>query len=235
MRSFFETECKFKNPFFIGTVEDNNDPTFSYRVKVRIDILHPATIKTENLPWAARVDSAFMGMSDSADLDHKVPEVGSKVLVLCIGNDINSLVYLGCLYKKTPQTPAAGPYLNTYGIYIKNGQFIGIDKVQKLFQMLFEGDVNIDKVTNMTIKVSNAVKIECQNANVKASSVILDTPLTTMTGDLKVNGMIDADGNIKSAAEVSAKSGSVNLSTHTHQYEMGGTAAGPNTTQPGQG
>lgn len=227
MRANIDIDKQFSNPFFIATVEDNNDPTFNYRVKVRIDNLH-TNIETKNLPWAARVDTAFMGMSDTADLDHKIPEVGSKILVLAVGNDINSLLYLGCLYKKTPQTPATEAYLNTYGVYMQNGQFIGIDKIQKLFQMLYEGDVLIDKVLNMTIRISNAVNIECQTANIKAvNSITMDTPNTTITGNLHVNG------NVVSDSEVSAKGGSVNLSTHTHTYSPG--PGGPTPTSPGQG
>ena len=230
MKTKFKSDAQLRNPFFIGTVEDNNDPTFNYRIKVRIPDLHPAAITTQLLPWAARVDTAFMGMSDSGDLDHKIPEVGSKVLILAIGNDINSLLYLGCLYKKTNITPTSESYLNTYGVYRANGQFIGVDKIQKLFQLLFDGDIIIDKIIHMTVKVSNSINIECQTANIKAvNSVTIDTPNATMTGNLHVNG------NIVSDAEVSAKSGIVNLSTHTHMYEMGGTAAGTATTQPGLG
>ena len=78
MRANIDIDKQFSNPFFIATVEDNNDPTFNYRVKVRIDNLH-TNIETKNLPWAARVDTAFMGMSDTADLDHKIPEVGTEL------------------------------------------------------------------------------------------------------------------------------------------------------------
>ncbi len=226
MRANIKVDKEFFNPFFIGTVEDNNDPTFNYRVKVRIEKLHPTTITTEQLPWAARVDTAFMGMSDTGDLDHKIPEIGSKVLILAVGNNINSLLYLGCLYKKTPQTPITEDYLNTYGIYRADGQFIGIDKVKKLFQMLFLGDVNIDKIQNMTIKVASTVNIECQTANITATNV-------NIKGDTAITGKLNVTGNIVSQAEVSAKGGSVNLSTHTHKYSPG--PGGPTPTAPGEG
>lgn len=226
MRANIKVDKEFFNPFFIGTVEDNNDPTFNYRVKVRIEKLHPTTITTEQLPWAARVDTAFMGMSDTGDLDHKIPEIGSKVLILAVGNNINSLLYLGCLYKKTPQTPITEDYLNTYGIYRADGQFIGIDKVKKLFQMLFLGDVNIDKIQNMTIKVASTVNIECQTANITATNV-------NIKGDTAITGKLNVTGDIVSQAEVSAKGGSVNLSTHTHKYSPG--PGGPTPTAPGEG
>lgn len=227
MQNFFRSDNHFENPFFIGTVEDNNDPTFNYRVKVRIETLHPNTITTTQLPWAARVDTAFMGINDDTDLSHKIPEIGSKVLLLAINNNINSLMYLGCLYKKTNNTPTNENYLNSYGIYRKNGQFIGIDKIQKLFQLLFDGSIIIDKIQNMTINVANSVSITCQNATIKATKVTVDAPTTDMTGNLNVAG------NIVSAKEVSANGGAVNLSTHTHQYSPG--PGSPTPTTPGQG
>lgn len=228
MQGFMNINKPLPNPLFIGTVESNNDPEFNYRVKVRIDNIHGSNISSENLPWAAKLDTSFMGMSDSSDLSHAVPEVGSKVLLLAVGNDLNSLLYLGSLYKKSAQTPSGDGYTGTYGIYRAGGQFIGVDKVQKLFQLLFDGDINIDLIKDMTINVSNAVSITCQSANVKASgSVTVDTPTVSMTGNLNVKGNIKADG------EVSAKSGSVNLSTHTHQYNPG--PGGPTPTAPGQG
>lgn len=227
MHNFFKSDDHFENPFFIGTVEDNNDPTFNYRIKVRIEALHPDTITTTQLPWAARVDTAFMGINEDNDLSHKIPEIGSKVLVLAINNNINSLIYLGCLYKKTNNTPTNEDYLNSYGIYRKNGQFIGINKIKKLFQLLFDGSIIIDKIQDMTINVANGVSITCQNATVKATKVTVDAPNTNMTGNLNVAG------NIVSAKEVSAKGGAVNLSTHTHKYNPG--PGGPTPTQPGEG
>lgn len=132
----------FENPFFIGTVEDNKDPTFNYRVKVRIDQVHPNTVSTAELPWAAKVDASFMGMGSSAEI-HAIPEVGSQVLVLAIGNNINSLVYLGCLYKKD-NTPGGDDYINNYGIYTKNGEFIGVEKIKGVFHMIWNGDLTLD-------------------------------------------------------------------------------------------
>lgn len=132
----------FENPFFIGTVEDNKDPTFNYRVKVRIDQVHPNTVSTAELPWAAKVDTSFMGMGSSAEI-HAIPEVGSQVLVLAIGNNINSLIYLGCLYKKD-NTPGGDDYINNYGIYTKNGEFIGVEKIKGVFHMIWNGDLTLD-------------------------------------------------------------------------------------------
>ena len=179
MQSNFTIDDHFENPFFIGTVEDNNDPTFNYRVKVRIDLMHPDTISTDQLPWAAKVDSSFMGM-DSSSLSHSIPEVGSKVLVLAVGSNINSLVYLGCLYKKTDITPSGDDYLNCYGIYDKDGNYIKLDKIQKL---IWEGKINIDKITEMNITVNGNVNLTASALNAEISgAATIKASTTTING-----------------------------------------------------
>lgn len=168
-----EIDNHFENPFFIGTVEDNNDPTFNYRVKVRIAGMHLNTISTAQLPWAAKVDASFMGM-DSSAISHSIPEIGSQVLVLAVGNDINSLVYLGCLYKKTDPTPNGNDYLNTYGIYTKNGEFIGIKKLENIFHMIWNGDLTLD--------VKGKIKIGASAIQSAVLGTDLETLLQSMIG-----------------------------------------------------
>jgi len=132
----------FTNPFTIGTVVNNDDPEKAYRVRVRIPLIHDS-IKDESLPWAARVGPTFLGFGDS-DISHAVPEVGNKVLVLMVGNNPNSLLYLGTLYSKTQVAPSGSEYLNNYGIYTKNGEFIGVEKINNVFHMIWNGNLTFD-------------------------------------------------------------------------------------------
>lgn len=206
----------FENPFFIGTVEDNKDPTFNYRVKVRIEGIHPKEVTTEQLPWAAKVDASFMGM-DSSSISHSIPEVGSKVLLLAIGNNINSLIYLGCLYKKADSTPNGDDYLNCYGIYDKNGNYIKLDKVQKLFELIWSGKINIDKIQEMNITV---------NGNVN-----LTAPTTNIKSNVSIEGTLDVTGLIQGQVDIRAGGGATGLLTHTHA----GVFPGPSSTLPGEG
>ena len=159
----------FNNPFFIGEVVDNNDPKCSYRVKVKIEGLHKG-IPNDKLPWAAKVDSSFLGVKDETAYAHSVPLVGSKVLVLAIANDPNSLVYLGCIYKNVEGlTPSGDEYLQNWGIYGKDNQFVGLDKINKCFKMLMNGDIDIEinQAKNVTVKVKENITVECTNAEVK--------------------------------------------------------------------
>lgn len=132
----------FSNPFSIATVVNNSDPENAYRVQVRIPVLHDS-MPDKILPWAARVGPSFLGFGD-ADIDHAIPENGTKVLVLAVNNNPNSLLYLGSLYSKNSHTPSGGDYLGSYGIYTKNGEFIGVDKIKNVFHMLWNGDLVLD-------------------------------------------------------------------------------------------
>ncbi|MBO4622547.1 MAG: hypothetical protein J5691_01535 [Bacilli bacterium] len=235
MKPFFKTDEHFENPFFIGTVVDNKDPTNNYRVKVRINHLHDTIDKDENLPWAAKVDSSFMGM-DSSSISHSVPEVDSKVLVLAVGDNINSLVYLGCLYKKTDSTPTNDDYLNCYGIYDKNGNYIKLDKIKKLLELIWEGTINIDKVKEMTITVNGNVNLTANSTNITAptnnikGNVNIDGTLD-VTGATTMKSTLDVTGLVTGQADVKAGGGSVGMLTHTHP----GVFPGPSSTGTGQG
>ncbi len=195
-----ESNHNFENPFFVATVVDNNDPTFNYRLKVRIDRLHDAVTKNDELPWAAKLDSSFMGMDSSTSL-HSVPEVGSKVLVMAISNDPNSLLYMGCLYKKSNTTPSGNDYLNCYGIYDKNGNYIKLDKVQKLLELIWQGKININKITEMNITVNG-------NVNLNTDGNIIVNPKGNV--NLKVSGNTKVESNgttdIKSIGPVTVES-----------------------------
>lgn len=196
-----------KNPFYIATVEDNADPNNSYRVKVRIPEVHPESITTEELPWAGKVDMSFMGTGDTQDIHHSIPEVGTQVLVLAIQNNINSLIYLGCLYRKTPQTPEGEQYGGTYGVYRKDGQFIGVDKITSIFKMLFDGDIEVDRVNNIRIKAKNEINIECSMANITAKNDInVKCNNATLTANKDITAeCTTATLNVKETTKVDCK------------------------------
>ena len=240
MKPFFETDNHFENPFFIATVVDNNDPTLNYRVKVRINILHDSIRSDEELPWAAKLDSSFMGMDGTHSL-HSVPEVGSKVLVITVANDPNSLLYMGCLYKKSDSTPNGNDYLNSYGIYNKDGEYIKLDKIQKLLELVWTGKININKINEMNITVTGNVNLTAPLTKVEGNvditgtlhvkdKVTMDDTLdvskaVTMSNTLNVTGLVQGNADIR------AGGGSVGILTHTHP----GVFPGPSSTSTGVG
>lgn len=160
----------FTNPFNVATVVSNNDPENAYRVKVRIDVIHD-NISDDQLPWAARVGPTFLGFG-SSDIDHAIPEVGTKVLTIFIGNDPNSILYLGCLYAKNQNSPSGDNYLNSYGIYTRNGEFVGVEKISGLFHMIWNGDLKFD--------VKGKIKIGSNASEPAVLGTKLETLLNTM-------------------------------------------------------
>lgn len=216
----------FSTSFNVATVVNNNDPENAYRVKVRIDLIHD-NIPDDQLPWAARVGPTFMGFGN-ADIDHAVPEVGTKVLTIFIANDPNSILYLGTLYKNNSATPSGDPYLGSYGIYTQKGEFIGIDKINKTFKMIYEGKIDISKITEATISVNGAIKVKAGNTTLDAATNTINGDVT-INGSLKVSKTIDADDQITSKVEVKAMS--TTLTQHVHK----GVFPGPSDTSPGVG
>jgi len=287
MYSDYAEDENSKNPFFIGTVVDNNDPARSYRVKVRLPKIHQ-NISDADLPWAARVDRAFRGIeSDTPDpnkkesegstggksntqqeskqeekknkgkqppkFDHCVPEVGTKVLVLAIQNDVNSLIYLGALYKKTDYTPTdESKYLKTYGVYSNEEQFIGIDCTNDKdseIKIHFIGNVDVDKVKNISVKAKEDIIVTTEkNITIKttgeANIVILNEKGTVEVNcknlkakasesatidapNIELKGNVHITGLLTVDEDVMANTTS--LKTHVHTSSAPGDPTSPPT------
>lgn len=228
MREFFQQKNDLDNPFFVADVVANNDPTNNYRIKVRIPEIHGSSIKDEQLPWAAKLGSSFLGINGSY-FDHSVPEIGTKVLILAIGNDLNSLVYLGSLYKKTDSTPPGEAYGGSFGIYTAKGEFIGVDKISRTLQLIYEGHINIDRILDATINVKDFINVTCQSATVNATDVTVNASnatinaTTTINGNTTINGDLTVNGN----ESVSGTAHAANYDAHTHTGNLGAPTSPP--------
>ena len=216
MRDFFQQDDTLTNPFFIATVEDNNDPTGNYRVKVRIPQVHHENITTANLPWAAKLGQSFLGSGGSGS-NHCVPEVGSQVLVIAVGNNLNSLIYIGILCHKESVTPSGGSYGGSYGIYMANGQFLGVDKITQTLKMIYQGHIDVDKIIDGKITISDKLDVTCPKLNI--------------TGDVDIKGQLHISGQAVSDTEFKAKG--VTLTGHKHIVPQ--TPSGKQTSYTGQG
>lgn len=221
MRSFLQQDNHLINPFFIGTVEDNKDPENNYRIKVRIEHIHHENITTAQLPWAAKLGSSFLGINGSY-FDHSLPEIGTKVIILAVGNDLNSLVYLGAIYKKTDSTPSGEAYDGSFGIYTAQGEFVGIDKITRTLQLIYEGHINIDRILDATINVKDFINITCQSATINATNATVNAT-TTINGDTTINGQVTINGD----TTISGTMHSANYDAHTHTGNLGNPTSPP--------
>lgn len=76
--------------FIEGTVEDNFDPMNWGRVRVHI-FGRTKGLKTEELPFAR----VTIPLSSSLSISDEVCEIGTRVLMIMINEDFNSIVILG--------------------------------------------------------------------------------------------------------------------------------------------
>lgn len=110
----FEQGVGIRNPlFFVGVIEDNDDPTLLGRVKVRAFSIHGTNeeISTEDLPWA-------MVSHGNYDPNNPLPSLNSFVWGMFLdGRDAQHPVVLGLLPTQFVEPP--NPDVNKYGVIPK--------------------------------------------------------------------------------------------------------------------
>jgi hypothetical protein len=117
----FEQGVGIRNPlFFVGVIEDNDDPTLLGRVKVRAFSIHGTNkeISTEDLPWA-------MVSHGNYDPNNPLPSLNAFVWGMFLdGRDAQHPVVLGLLPTQFVEAP--NPEANGYGVIPKrDGRLLG--------------------------------------------------------------------------------------------------------------
>lgn len=161
-------------------------------------------LRTDWIPWLAA--RAYEGMRAWA-----APEVGEQVVVLSPYGDPSQGIVIGSVFQDAFPPRGNVPEIREFAFgdgtilrYNTNNHLLKIDLSQS----------------------SGNVQIICNTATVTASgSVTLETPTTHATGDLKVDGKIEAGGDITTPAEVMA--GNIGLKTHKHPTAGTGSPSAP--------
>ena len=183
------------NMVMLGVVSELDEA----QARVRVDC---DGMRTDWIPWTER--RAGPGVRTWS-----APEVGEQVVVAAPYGDPTQGVVIGSVFQESHDAPASlkTKHRTEYG----DGTVVEYDRDS----------------TTLTVNVgSGKVIVNCATAQVHASeSVTLDTPTTHATGDLKVDGRIDAGGNITTPAEVTA--GDIGLKTHKHPTAGMGPPSAP--------
>lgn len=152
---------------------------------------------TDWIPW---LDALGPGVRKWA-----APEPGAQVVIACPYGDPAQGVVLGCIPSDDYPSPARKR--SVYRTEYADGTVVEYDRETHAFVM----DVGTGSVT-----------VNCATATVTASdAVVLDTPVTRITGDVEITGKVEAGGNITTPAEV--KAGDIGLKAH-HHTAKGATA-----------
>ncbi len=119
----------------------------------------------------------------------RCPSVGEQFLLISPSGDLVNAIPVVSLYSDDNPTPSSDP--NEIRIRYNEHDYLSVHATDSKLHV---------KINDITQQAEN--------------EILLDTPTTRCTGDLKVDGGIHADKEIKSNVEVTAKS--VKLTAHGH-------------------
>lgn len=186
-------------------------------------------------------DLPVMQRNSFGNKDYQMPDVGEDVLCLFRGNGFEDGVIIGSFYAGEVAPPESNTDRRT--IVFKDGTRVCYDRAAHVLSINIEGtSIVFDRQTG-TITVPSSVTVNCATATVNASgSVKIDTPDTSMTGNLTVEGLITGNGGltVKGGGGVVADcdiklngrmdatddvtAGGISLSSHTHTGVHGETS-----------
>ena len=185
------------NLLMLGVVTELDEA----QARVRVDA---DGMLTDWLPWCER-------RAGAGARTWSAPQPGEQVLLACPYGDPGQAVVVGSIYRDDHPAPADNKAMHR--VVYADGSTVEYD----------------GQTSTLTVSVgTGSVVVNCAKAIVTASeSVTLDTPSVHLTGDMKVDGKLDAGKDISTPAEV--KAGNIGLKAHKH------TAQGPTApTTPAQ-
>jgi phage baseplate assembly protein V len=168
-------------------------------------------LETNWLPW--------LTLAAGKTLTWEPPEEGEQILLVCPGGDPAEGVVLRGLYADDNAPPSNKP--TTHMRLFPDAARIEYDHdSHELVVDLPDGaTVLLSSPGSVTIKTATAT-IEADSATVKADTITLDASSTHCTGDLSVDGGIDAQGTVHAGGDVLA--GSTSLKNHIHMEQGDG-------------
>ena len=214
--------------WFLGEVEDVNDPKFLNRIKVRCYGWHTddkGILPTNNLPWATVIMPATSASYKGIGSNHELV-VGSWVVgFFRDGPSAQDPIIMGSIATQTngtidiPTEAQLNPPTNKVH-KTEGGHLIEYDNTDGSKR------INIQHASGTTININNDGTIEINAVN----DIVNIDGNTTITGTLHVTGAQTNDETITAQGEVTGNS--VTLSGHTHTDTPG---LGAGTTTPGEG
>lgn len=186
-------------------------------------------------------DLPVMQRNSFGNRDYQMPDVGEDVLCLFRGNGFEDGVIIGSFYAGEVAPPESNADRRT--IVFKDGTRVCYDRATHVLSVNIEGTSIVFDRQSGTITVPDKVTVNCTTATVNASSnVKIDTPDTSMTGNLTVEGLITGNGGltVKGGGGVVADcdiklngrmdatddvtAGGISLTDHTHTGVHGETS-----------
>lgn len=186
-------------------------------------------------------DLPVMQRNSFCNKDYQMPDVGEDVLCLFRGNGFEDGVIIGSFYAGDVSPPESSADRRT--IVFKDGTRVCYDRAAHVLSITIEGTSIVFDRQSGTITVPSGVTVNCTTATVNASGCVrIDTPATSVTGTLTVDGLITGKGglavaggggvvancNIRLTGSMDASgdvtAGGISLIGHTHTGVHGETS-----------
>jgi hypothetical protein len=198
-----------KGTEWLGEVEDNNDPKFAGRCKVRVYGIFDGTtndtvdgadyvIPTEDLPWCYPATGVIFGSGGSLGAGNlSVPKKGSKVKVRFNGGNLYAPEYFGVQDANLEMADdLKDSYIDSHVLlYDKDQQLKVIYKPKLGMQIFYQGaDVTINPDGSITIENQNTqsiIELVGGTINITANSTInitSNSKIEAVTSEAIVNG-----------------------------------------------
>lgn len=185
-------------------------------------------------------DLPIMQRNSYGNCDYQMPDIGEDVLCLFRSDGFEDGVIIGSFYSGEVTPPESNADRRT--VVFKDGTRICYDRAAHTLTVTIAGTEIVFDQQKGSITVPDSVTVNCTTATVNASSsVTINSPDTTCTGNLTVEGLINGQGgftvtggggvvancNIQLNGSMSATgdvvASDISLNSHTHTAPHGET------------
>lgn len=186
-------------------------------------------------------DLPIMQRNSMGNRDYQMPDIGEDVLCLFRSDGFEDGVIIGSFYAGDVEPPETTADRRT--VVFKDGTRICYDRAAHKLTVTIAGTEIVFDQQKGSITVPDSVTVNCTTATVNASSsVTINSPDTTCTGNLTVAGLITGQGgftvtggggvvancNIQLNGSMSVTgdvvASDINLNSHTHTAPHGETS-----------
>lgn len=186
-------------------------------------------------------DLPIMQRNSMGNRDYQMPDIGEDVLCLFRSDGFEDGVIIGSFYAGDVEPPETTADRRT--VVFKDGTRICYDRAAHTLTVTIAGTEIVFDQQKGSITVPDSVTVNCTTATVNASSsVTINSPDTTCTGNLTVVGLITGQGgftvtggggvvancNIQLNGSMSATgdvvASDISLNSHTHTAPHGETS-----------
>lgn len=186
-------------------------------------------------------DLPIMQRNSLGNRDYQMPDIGEDVLCLFRSDGFEDGVIIGSFYAGDVEPPETTADRRT--VVFKDGTRICYDRAAHTLTVTIAGTEIVFDQQKGSITVPDSVTVNCTTATVNASSsVTINSPDTTCTGNLTVAGLITGQGgftvtggggvvancNIQLNGSMSATgdvvASDISLNSHTHTAPHGETS-----------